>query len=53
MYTGFTVHNVLGKGGDVPPTNPQTGDNIILYVITLLISLIGIVTGKRYIKKFN
>ena len=53
METGFIVHNVLGQGGDVPPFNPQTGDNILLYLITLLISIIGIVSGKLYIKKFN
>ena len=48
---GFTVHNVLGQGGDEPPENPQTGDNIVLYLITLLISIIGLVGGKLYIKE--
>ena len=49
METGFIVHNVLGQGGD----NPQTGDNIFVYLITLLISVIGIVSGKLYIKRFD
>ena len=54
MEEGFTIYNVLPTGGDVPPTdNPQTGDNIILYMISLLISIIGLVSGKYYIKKYN
>ena len=53
MNEGFIIHNVLGKGGDVPPINPQTGDSILLYIITLLISIMGIVSGKLYIKRFN
>ncbi len=42
---GITIHNVLGQGDGEPenPTNnPQTGDNIYLYLITLLISLSGL-----------
>ena len=53
MDEGFIIHNVLGQGGEEPPVNPQTADNIFLYLITLLISIIGIVSGKLYIKKFN
>lgn len=53
MEEGFTIYNILPTGGDVPPTNPQTGDNIILYMISLLISIIGLVSGKYYIKKYN
>ena len=53
MEKGFIIHNVLGQGGEEPPVNPQTGDNILLYIVTLLISIIGIVSGKLYIKRFN
>ena len=53
MNEGFIVHNVLGQGGEEPPVNPQTGDNIFLYLITLLISIFGIVSGRLYIKKYN
>ena len=53
MDTGFIIHNGLGQGGDIPPINPQTGDNIFLYLITLVLSVTGIVFGKLYIKKFN
>ena len=53
METGFTIHNVLGQGDGEPPVNPQTGDNIILYLITLLISIVGIVSGNIYQKRFN
>jgi hypothetical protein len=47
------VHNVLGKGGDNPPphNNPQTGDNLSLYLITLFISLVGLISGKIYLKR--
>ena len=52
---GFIVHNGLGQGDIEPPTpphiNPQTGDNIVLYLITLFISIIGFVSGKTYLKK--
>ena len=52
---GFIVHNGLGQGDIEPPTpphnNPQTGDNIALYLFTLFISLIGFVCGKTYLKK--
>ena len=45
---GFIVYNIL------PPTrNPQTGDNIILYVITLLTSILGLVSGTYFTKKYN
>ena len=54
---GFIIHNVLGQGGDElpepPHNNPQTGSNIILYLITLLISIIGFVSGKLYLKNSN
>ena len=57
MEDGFTIHNILGQGDGEPdePTydNPQTGDNILLYLITLLISVIGFVSGKIYTKKYN
>ena len=54
MEEGFTIYNILPTGGDIPPTeNPQTGDNIILYIMSLLISIIGLVSGKYYIKKYN
>ena len=46
---GFIIHNVLGKGDG----NPPTGDNILLYLITLLISTIGIISGKLYLKENN
>lgn len=42
---GFTIHNVLGQGEgepEEPHNNPQTGDNIYLYLITLLISMSGL-----------
>ncbi len=48
--TGFIIHNVKGQGGDEPPPdNPQTGDNIVLYLIALLISIIGLVSGRKYL----
>ena len=51
---GFIIHNILGQGGDVPPTdNPQTGDNVLNYLFTLLISLMGLIIGTVYIKKYN
>ena len=51
---GFIIHNVLGKGGDNPPhPNPQTGDNIVLYLIALIVSIIGLVSGKLYLKENN
>ena len=51
---GFIIHNVKGEGGDEPPPdNPQTGDNIILYLITLIIGISGLVSGKLYLKKTN
>lgn len=48
MNVGFTVINtVYGRGGD----NPQTADNVFVYVIVLLISLFGLVSlSKVYIK---
>ena len=51
----IVVHNSLGQGDIDPPphNNPQTGDNIMLYLITLLMSLIGLIGGKLYIKKYN
>ena len=50
---GFIVHNGLGQGDIDPPPhiNPQTGDNIVLFLITLFISIIGFVSGKTYLKK--
>ena len=52
---GFIVHNGLGQGDIDPPTpphiNPQTGDNILVYIITLLISIIGLISGKTYLKR--
>ena len=52
MKEGFTIHNALGQGDgepDTPHNNPQTGDNIVLYLITLTTSLAGlIVCTKKY-----
>ena len=50
---GFIVHNALGQGDGEPPENPQTGSNIVLYLIALLISIIGLVSGKLYLKENN
>ena len=47
---GFIVHNALGQGDG---ENPQTGSNIVLYLIALLISIIGLVSGKLYLKENN
>ncbi len=52
MKEGFVIYNVLPVGGDVPPPeNPQTGDNIVLYLITLIISIVGFSTLKYSLKK--
>ena len=52
MKEGFVIYNVLPVGGDVPPSeNPQTGDNIVLYLITLIISIVGFSTLKYSLKK--
>ncbi len=49
---GFIIHNVLGQGDHEPPhDNPQTGDNIVLYLITFMISIIGFASGKQYLKE--
>ena len=53
MHEGFTIHNILGQGGDVPPTNPQTGDNILIYLVTLFISIFGLIISKKYLKNEN
>ena len=50
---GFIIHNVLGKGDGNPPENPQTGSNIVLYLIALLIGIIGLIGGKHYLKENN
>ena len=44
MDDGFTIINShYGTGGDEPPTdNPQTSDNIIIYIMMLVISLLGL-----------
>ena len=50
---GYIIHNVLGQGEgepDKPNNNPQTGDNIGLYVIGLMTSLSGLVVC---VKKYN
>ena len=51
---GYIIHNVLGQGEGEPdePTydNPQTGDNIGLYVLGLMTSLSGLVVC---VKKYN
>ena len=53
---GFTVYNNLGQG-DVEPEppyiNPQTGDNIMLYVNILLLSIAGFASGKIYLKRYD
>lgn len=52
--TGFIIHNVKGQGDhEPPPDNPQTGDNIVLYLITLLLSIIGFVSSRKYQKENN
>ena len=52
MKEGFVIYNVLPVGGDVPPPeNPQTGDNIVLYLTTLIISIVGFSTLKYSLKK--
>ena len=54
VINGFIVHNGLGQGDiEPPPENHQTGDNLSLYLITLLISIIGIICGYIYLKKFE
>ena len=51
---GFIVHNGLGQGGDnPPPDNPQTGDNIVSYIIMLIISMIAIISCGLYLKNNN
>ncbi len=53
---GITIHNVLGQGDgepevepEVPTNNPQTGDNIYLYLMTLIMSMSGLgVCVKKY-----
>lgn len=53
---GFIVHNMIGQGDGEPDKpiyiNPQTGDNILLYLITLIISLVGLLGGNLYLKKY-
>ena len=53
--TGFIIHNVKGEGDHEPPPddNPQTGDNILLYLITLILSIIGFVSSKIILKENN
>ena len=52
--TGFIIHNVKGQGDHEPPEeNPQTGSNIVLYLITLFVSIVGLVSGKIYLKENN
>ena len=56
METGFIMHNFLGQGDhtpDNPYNNPQTGDNIVIYLISLLISMIGFIISKRYLNKYD
>ena len=52
---GFIIHNILGQGDGEPPEpsydNPQTGDNILLYLITLIVGLVGFITVKLYLKQ--
>lgn len=49
---GYVIHNALGKGDgepDKPHNNPQTGDNIGLYLTTMIIGLGGlIICVKKY-----
>ncbi len=58
--TGFTILNkeIMGQGGtpeepDTTNNNPNTGDNIISYVIMLMISLSGFASGVAYLKKYK
>ena len=49
---GFTIENFYSpKGGDNPP--PKTGDNITLYVITLILSLMGMGFSFYFKKRYN
>ena len=45
----YCINQDLGT----PDDNPQTGDNIVLYLIGLSISIIGFVSGKQYLKHNN
>ena len=53
----ITIHNMLGQGDgepdDPPHNNPQTGDNVVIYMILFLISMIGFVSGKIYLRKYD
>ena len=58
--SGFIVKNteIMGQGGtpeepDTTNNNPNTGDNIISYVIMLMISLSGFASGVAYLKKYK
>ena len=49
---GFVVTNYYTpKGGDNPP--PQTGDNVIISIISLILSLIGIGYSFYLRKRYN
>ena len=48
--TGFTVTNYYTPKGD---WNPKTGDNIMLYIITLILSLVGFGTCFYLKKQYN
>ena len=54
METGFIIHNIKGEGGDIPPhDNPKTGDNIVSYLIFLIVSIFGVIISKLYLNKNN
>ena len=51
---GFRIENFYSpKGGDNPPPTPQTGDSIILSIITLILSLVGFGYSFYLKKKYN
>lgn len=48
MEIGFTIKNSYRK---TPPSNPKTNDNIVIYIIILITSLIGLIKiSHSYIK---
>ena len=53
MDEGFKIENFYSpKGGDNPPP-PQTGDNVVLYIITLILSLMGLGYSFYLRKRYN
>ena len=53
MDEGFKIENFYSpKGGDNPPP-PQTGDNVWMYLITLIVSLVGMGYSFYLKKRYN